>query len=316
MTRPPAPDFAVIGVPKAGTTALYDALAQHPDLYLSPVKEPKHFLSDGPPPTRGGPGDAQTFQEHVWKVEEYQALFAAAPDHALRGEATPFYLYDLDAQRRLHRLRPDAKLIVVLRDPVERAHSNWQHLRSAALETEADFVAACARELRRKAEGYDSFWHYVSLGLYGQQLEHLFTLFPRDQVLLMRYRDVRDDPQPTLDLVCRFLGVREGVVHQVPSSNVTNDVSEHGVNRPLLALLRLGARIGYRFPVAWRDFFSEPLLKALHRNKKRRSRLTGAERLAVQRYFVEDIALLERVTGLDYSDWLRSDLPVNSPVNR
>jgi hypothetical protein len=193
VTRPPAPDFAVIGVPKAGTTALYDALVQHPDLFLPSVKEPKFFLSDGPPPSRGGPGDAQTFQEHIWKPAQYQALFADSPEHASRGEVTPFYLYDLAAQRRLHRLRPDAKLVVILRDPVERAHSNWQHLRSAALETEADFVTACARELKRKADGYDSFWHYISLGLYGQQLEHLFTLFPREQVLVFRYRDLRDD---------------------------------------------------------------------------------------------------------------------------
>jgi hypothetical protein len=95
----------------------------------------------------------------------------------------------------------------------------------------------------------------------------------------------------------------------VPSSNVTNDVSETGVNRILLVLLRFGARIGNRFPVAWRDFFSRPLLTALHRTKRRRSRLTATERAAVLRYFVEDILLLQQVTGLDYSDWLRVDLP-------
>jgi Sulfotransferase family len=309
VTRPPAPDFAVIGVPKAGTTALYAALVQHPDLFLPAVKEPKHFLSDGPPPTRGGPGDAQTFQEHIWRPSEYQALFASAPEHALRGEATPFYLYDVEAQRRLHALRPDARLIVVLRDPVERAHSNWQHLWSDALEPESDFVTACARELRRKEQGYDSFWHYISLGLYGQQLEHLFTLYPREQVLLLRYRDLRDSPQPTLDRVCRFLGVSEGVIHQVPHENVTNNVQNRGLNRLLLLLLRFGARIGYRFPVAWRDFFSQPLLRVLHRDKRRRPRLTSQERAAVLRYFVDDIALLERVTGLDYQDWLKLEAP-------
>ena len=310
MTRSPAPDFAVIGVPKAGTTALYAALVQHPDLFLPTVKEPKHFLSDGPPPTKGGPGDVQTFQEHVWKPSEYQALFDEAPEHALRGEATPFYLYDFEAQRRLHKLRPDAKLIVVLRDPVERAHSNWQHMWSDGLDPESDFVTACARELKRKSQGYDSFWHYISLGLYGQQLEHLFTLYPREQVLLLRYRDLRDNPQPTLDRVCAFLGVSEGVVHQVPHENVTNWVQDGPVNRVLLALLRFGARIGYHFPVAWRDFFSQPLLKALHRDKRRRPRLTREERTAVLRYFVEDNALLQQVTGLDYSDWLEADLHV------
>ena len=61
------PDFLIAGVPKAGTTALHAALSRHPGLYLSPIKEPKFFLTDGPPPTRGGPGDALTYREHVWE---------------------------------------------------------------------------------------------------------------------------------------------------------------------------------------------------------------------------------------------------------
>ena len=73
------PDFLVIGAPKAGSTALHAALAQHPALHMSPVKEPKFFLSDGPPPARGGPGDAQTYREHVWRRPDYEALFDGAP---------------------------------------------------------------------------------------------------------------------------------------------------------------------------------------------------------------------------------------------
>jgi hypothetical protein len=82
------PDFLVIGAPKAGTTALHAALAHHPELYLSPIKEPKFFLTDGPPPAKGGPGDALTYREHVWRQEDYEALFAAAPPGTLRGEST------------------------------------------------------------------------------------------------------------------------------------------------------------------------------------------------------------------------------------
>src|ERR1700761_944688 len=106
------PDFLIAGVPKAGTTALHAALARHPGLYLSPGKEPKFFLTDGPPPTRGGPGDALTYREHVWRRDQYEALFAAAPPGVPRGEATPFYLYDPAAMGRIRALVPGAKLIV------------------------------------------------------------------------------------------------------------------------------------------------------------------------------------------------------------
>ena len=186
------PDFLVIGAPKAGTTALHAALARHPGLYMSAVKEPKFFLSDGPPPTKGGPGDALTYREHIWRRPEYEALFDPAPPGTLRGESTPLYLYDRAAVRRIRDTLPRARLIVVLRDPVERAHSNWTHLWSAGLEPVGDFVRACAEEERRIAAGWASFWHYTGLSRYGEQLEYLFTLFPREQVLVLRYRRLVD----------------------------------------------------------------------------------------------------------------------------
>ena len=98
----------------------------------------------------------------------------------------------------------------MLRDPVERAHSNWAHLRGAGLEPEADFAARSDREPGRIAAGWAHFWHYAAQGRYGEQLDHLYGLFPREQVLLLRYRELRDDPAATVDRVCRFLGVETG----------------------------------------------------------------------------------------------------------
>src|SRR4051794_7739565 len=103
------PDFLIAGVPKAGTTALHAALVRHPDLFLPAVKEPKFFLTDGRPSRHGGPGDAQTYQEHVWRREDYEALFDPAPPGALRGEATPFYLYDPATHLRIRKTVPDVR---------------------------------------------------------------------------------------------------------------------------------------------------------------------------------------------------------------
>ncbi|WP_322752603.1 sulfotransferase [Frankia sp. Cas3] len=300
----PLPDFLVIGVPKAGTTALHAALSRHPQLFLPSVKEPKFFLSDGPPPARGGPGDAQTYSEHVWKQAGYEALFAPAPDGALLGEATPFYLYDLDAQNRIERIIPKAKLVVLLRNPVDRAHSNWTHLWAAGLEAERDFVRACALEEGRKADGWAHFWHYVSQGRYGEQLDHLFRRFAREQVLLLRYRDLRDSPVPTLDRVCEFLGVETGLLDAVPSENVTPFVADTRTNAMLRALLRNGGKVGQHFPVSLRKVARGPLLTLLQRERGGRPQLTPEQRRAVLPYFVEDIARLEQITGLSYADWL------------
>jgi Sulfotransferase domain len=302
------PDFLIAGVPKAGTTALHAALTPHPQLFLSAVKEPKFFLSDGRPPTTGGPGDVQTYQEHVWRRADYERLFAGAPAGARRGEATPFYLHDLDAHERIQKLIPDARIVLLLRDPVDRAHSNWTHLWNAGLEPEADFLAACRAEPERVAAGWAPFWHYAGLGQYGRQLAHLYRFFPREQVLLLRYRELKDAPAVTLDRVCTFLGVDTGVLAAIPRENVNRHVVEdNAVNRVLRGLLRSGGRFGHRFPVPLRLAARGPLLTLLHRKRGNRPVTTPAERAALLPQFADDIALLQEVTGERYDDWLSVD---------
>ncbi|MEU7991236.1 sulfotransferase [Streptosporangium canum] len=301
----PLPDFLTIGAPKAGTTALHAALARHPELFLSPVKEPKFFLTDGPPPTRGGPGDAQTYREHIWRREDYEALFGAAPPGALTGESTPFYLYDRAAQRRLRAAVPEARLIVVLRDPVERAHSNWTHLWSAGLEPVGDIVRACGEEEQRIRAGWAPFWHYRGLGRYGEQLAHLFTLFPREQVLVFRYRDLVDRPADTLDRICRFLGVETGVVTEVPRENVTAHPEPTRGHRLLSRALRTGAAVGRLLPERLSGALTDPLERRLQQRARSRRPLTWEQREQLIGYFAQDVALLQKVTGEDFSDWLR-----------
>ena len=307
------PDFLIAGVPKAGTTALHAALVRHPGLFLSRVKEPKFFLSDGAPPAHGGPGDVQTYQEHVWRQADYEALFDVAPPGTVRGEATPFYLHDLAAHDRIKSLLPDVKLILLLRDPVDRAHSNWTHLWNAGLEPEADFLTACRAEEARKAAGWAQFWQYVGLGQYGRQVQHLFQVFPREQVLLLRYRELKDAPAATLDRVCDFLGVPAGVLTAIPRENVNRHVVEHNaVNRVLRGLLRAGGGFGHRFPLPLRLAARGPLLTVLHRKTGHRPVTTPRERATLLPLFADDIALLQQVTGESYDDWLSVDRHANA----
>jgi hypothetical protein len=298
------PDFFIVGAPKAGTTALHSALARHPDLYLSPVKEPKFFLTDGPPPTQGGPGDARTYREHVWRRSDYEALFADAPAGTLRGESTPFYLYRADSQLRIRALIPGARLIVVLRDPVERAHSNWTHLWSAGLDPVDDFLRACADEQRRIAAGWADFWHYQRLGLYGRQLEHLYSVFPREQVLVFRYRALLTHPAGLLDQVCRFLGVREGVLSEVPRENVTAHPEPTARHRATGGVLRAASAVTARLPSHPGAGVIDRLQRSLQEDARPRQPLTWEQRRALLPAFEADTRLLESLTGEDFSDWL------------
>ena len=301
------PDFFLLGAPKAGTTALHAALARHPELYLSPVKEPKYFLCEGRRPSRSrqrGPGDAHSAGEWIWRRSRYEALFDAAPAGSLRGESTPFYLYDLGAQRRIAAAVPGAKLIAVLRDPVERAYSNWMHLWSDGLEPIGDFAAAWAAEDRRVAAGWAPFWHYRRLGRYGEQLAHLYSLFPADRIHVLRYRELVDAPQETVDAVCEFLGV--GAVHLAASrrENVKPFRADTRRTAAVARLVRAGAAAGgFLPPHLWRAVEAR-LLTELHRGGGRRPGLDPALRARLRTEFAEDNALLARVTGRSFADWL------------
>ena len=305
MTGRP-PQFVIAGAPKAGTTALHAALTTHPGLYLSPVKEPKHYLTDGRPPPRSqqrGPGDAHSAREWVWRRQDYLALFAAAPEDAVRGESTPFHLYDRAAQARLAADVPDVKVVAVVRDPVDRAWSNWVHLRADGLEPEAEFLAAVRREEWRVVDGWAPFWHYRGLGRYGEQLRDLYRHVPREQVLLLRYRQVVDSPRETLDRVSAFLGVAPGVAHAVPPENVKPYVADGPRYRALSRLVRAGAALGaYAPPQVWRQV-SRPLVAALHAGRAPRPPMPVEVRREVLEPLLPDIELLEQLTGESFADW-------------
>ena len=225
--------------------------------------------------------------------------------HAALSEHPGLYLYDRAALRRIRQALPGARLVVIVRDPVERAHSNWTHLWSAGLEPVGDFVLACGEEERRIAAGWASFWHYTGLGRYGEQLRYLFTLFPREQVLVLRYRLLVDEPAQTLDRICAFLGVQEGVLTEIPRQNVTSHPEPTLGHRAVSVAQRAGSAIGTRIPGLTAATLTAPLERFLQQNGGSRQPLSWEQRQEVLPYFEDDIRLLERITEAYFGDWLQ-----------
>ncbi len=307
-TRKPRPDVLIVGAPKAGTSALHVALARHPQMYASPVKEPKYYLcGDAPPPAYCGPGDAHSQQEWIWRRADYEALFTPAPPDAVRLESTPFYLYVADARRRLAEDLPDARFVAVVRDPVDRAYSNWMHLWVDGLEPESDFVSAWRAEDERVAAGWAPFWHYRRQGRYGEQLADLIGRVGRERVLVLRYREVVSEPTRTLNRVCSFLGIATDQVSLIPADN-SRPFVPIGLRTAVLGrLIRAGATAGaYAPPHLWRQA-SRPLTTALqHRGLEKRPRLAPEQRVELVEDCLADIAVLEDLLGESFADWRSS----------
>ena len=284
---------------------MHSALAAHPRLHMARVKEPKFFLCDGRRPTgQRGPGDAHSVQEWICRYDDYAALFAGAPPEALCGESTPFYLYDRDAQLRIADAIPDAKLVVIVRDPVDRAYSNWMHAWSDGLEPIDDFLTACDAEEERIANGWAPFWHYRRLGLYGEQLDHLYRLFPPEQVHVLRYKELVDTPLEALNAITAFLGVEQDLLDIVPPENSRRFVVPSTRNRALAAAIRTGAAAGaWMHPKVWRTV-SVPLVRALQHGGTARPKLAVEDRRTLVRYYADDIVRLEGLTGRSFNSWL------------
>jgi hypothetical protein len=309
MARSPRPDFLIAGAPKAGTTALHAALARHPEIFVSSPKEPKYWLcDDAPPPHYGGPGDRHSQQEWMWRRADYDALWVDARPDQVRGESTPFYLWSRGAHRRIGEALPDVRIIAVVRDPIDRAYSNWMHLWCDGLEPVADFPAAFALEQERIARGYAPFWRYRELGLYGEQLQHLYQHVDRSQVLVMRYRDLVDSPAESVDKACAFLGVATGLVDSIPKDNSRTYVSPGWRPRVFGPVVRAGAWAAqFAPPEVWRTASPAITRRLVGHAEAVRPHLSPEQREALVPAFADDIALLGSLTGDDYSAWLSSD---------
>ena len=191
--------FLVAGAQKAGTTALFDYLAEMPALELPPVKE-THFFDD---------------EERVdWSApdyERYHALFSERD--RLWGEATPIYFYWPNALERIRAYNPAMRLIFLFRDPIERAWSHWKMEYARGKETKP--FGWCIREGRARMangspyRGFHRVYSYVERGFYGRQLARALRLFPRDQILVLASEELKRDPTATLGTICRFLGIAE-----------------------------------------------------------------------------------------------------------
>ncbi len=190
-------DFVIAGVQKGGTTALDAYLRQHPELCMASRKETHFFDTDA------------YFQPEPVDYAAYHAFFQPGPRQRLCGEATPIYLYWQDAVRRMWRYHPGLKIIVILRNPISRAFSHWNMERDRKMET-LPFGEALRAEVERCRAALPEqhrVFSYVDRGFYLEQLRRLWRYFPREQTLILRYEVLRDEPQATLDAVCRFLGV-------------------------------------------------------------------------------------------------------------
>ena len=210
------PNCFIIGAQKAGTTSLYHYLTQHPQVYMSPVKEPCFFnyaIDSEGNIIGGGFGDSGYHKgPRFTNVDEYHALFRRAGNERVVGEASPPYIYVPGTAERIARYAPEARVIAILRNPAERAYSAFLHAVRIGREPLTDFAQALLQEEGRVRENWHYTFHYRSRGFYFAQLKPYFEVFERERIGVWLYEDLRKDPTEVARSIFRFLEVDEAFV--------------------------------------------------------------------------------------------------------
>ncbi|MBI2837994.1 MAG: sulfotransferase [Acidobacteria bacterium] len=201
------PTFLIIGAARSGTSSLYQYLAQHPQIYMSPEKEPLFFIYEGRRFDLHGPGSEEIERRVVCDLDSYRELFRGASGHAAIGEASTSYLYDPVAPGRIQHHLPDVRLIAILRNPVARAYSAFLYLIRLGHESCSDFAAALRAEEERIRARWRNGFHYRRGGLYCQQLRRYFDRFPAERIKVCIHEDFIANPVRFCHDIFRFLNV-------------------------------------------------------------------------------------------------------------
>lgn len=301
------PNFIIIGAGKSGTTALYEYLAEHPEVYMSRVKETNFFALEGEELV-DPKDDPQQMYHYPWSIttrQEYDALFSEVRDEKAVGEVSPMYLYHSTAPGKILESLPGVKLIVILRNPVDRLYSRFMHL---------------ARERREPSEALedcfdkDSIWwrrnDLIQEGFYYTHLKRYYDLFDQSQIKVYLYEELRNDPLRLVQNMYDFIGVDGWYEPDLSVEyNVSGKIKNPFVDRFIGQKSILKSALSSISPRIMNTVTKQEWLKK-HVNKLRKQNLTkpalkhGTRIRLIEEVYGNEITKLQKLIGKDLSGWL------------
>lgn len=296
------PNFLVIGAARSGSTALFDYLGQHPDVYTTDPKEPHFFAFMGVQPNFTGPGDDEMINRvAVTDERAYRALFRGADGAQAVGEGSVSYLYGSRAAENIRRTVPDVRLICILRNPADRAYSAFQYARALMHEPLSDFREALVREEERIKAGWHHLWHYRRMGRYNEQLRRFYRAFDREQIRLYRYEEFQRDPESVVRDCYEFLGVdRTFRPGRTPATTVSGEPRAAALQRFVLESSAVKSTLKRMIPGEMRRWLSGRIRKA----NLKKPPLDPVLRRELLEYYRVGIEELQELTGEPFTAWL------------
>ena len=293
------PNFLITGAAKAGTSSLHHYLGQHPQVFMSPIKEPRFFAPELytehiKDPFRGG---AKAHRSTPMSIEEYTDLFAGVTDELAVGESSTEYLYLPQVPERIQRLIPNVKLITILRDPAERAFSAFCYQVRDGCERLSFEQALVAEEDRVAKYKRWPGWQYRRVGFYYEQVKRYFDRFDRSQIKIYLHEDLGDNSGGIAKDTFDFLEIDDSFTPELTKRNISAIPKSRTLQNLMIKDNPLKTIVKPLIP--------QQLRTALRsQNLSEKPALSPITRQQLVKDYREDILKLQDLIERDLSTWL------------
>jgi len=295
------PNFFIVGASKSGTSSLYYYLKQHPKIFMTVPKEPYFFELEGEKCDFRGPGDEKRREGYITNIKEYLKLFRNVSDEIAIGEASTTYLDSPKAPIRIHKYIPDAKIIIILRNPADRAYASFLHLRREGDEKIENFLQVLKKESERISQNWDYIWHYKSRQFTYNKLKRYFEIFNKNKIKIYLYEEWKNDNLKVLRDVFKFLGVEDNFIPDLSVKYNVGGIPRNIIlNNFLLTSNKMKTILKPLFPKKIRKTIQNKMINL----NLIRTNLKPEFRRKLIDIFRDDIIKVQVLIGRDLSSWL------------
>lgn len=293
------PNFLIVGVARCGTTSLFHYLEQHPEIGMSKIKEPKYFSSLDLILPQKGVGDDTVFSKVITNGIEYNKLFNGLEKYKMIGEgSSDYFYYHKTVIPRIKENLGDVKIIICLRNPVERAFSAYSNLVRDSRE-KLSFSEGLKLEKERIDNNWDWMWHYKKSGLYAEALKHYKKEFTNVKVVF--FSDLESKSQVVLREIFEFLGVNKDVL-----IDFSTRYSHSGKPRSKIVSLLTSRKnpLIFRAREIALKFIPRRYLEKIASKLFKKDTIDSKVHQELKSFFKEDILKLETLVNRDLKNWL------------
>ena len=285
-------DFFIVGAPKAGTTSLYHYLNEHPQVVMSSQKEPDYF-SDNAIHEQG----MYYGKNRVNTLDKYESLFAQK-ESVVYGEGSVSYLFYDNVAEDIKKYNPNAKIIIMLRNPIERAFSHYLMDYRLGLINDS-FENIIAKKSNHK-NAHLFYKQYIEVSKYAKQIQRYLDFFEKENILFIDYDDFKKNVSKTVDQVYNFLNISTNFAADVSTKYNTFTMPKNKGIRFIYSFVFLRKILTFLFPIYLVKNIRGFLFKA-----DKKPELLKETRSQLKKIFNDDIGQLEKVLGKDYSKWIK-----------